>query len=640
MPSIKGRTLDAAAAPIAGLAIEIWQFNHEYGLLPLQTATTDAAGRFSIPFSSFGLLVGGAAEALQVRIKNDVRRLLWKSELFFLTPFGDDKDIGDVTFVANTLGGWRITNFRSDGQHVFYAEKNVVVPLIDAHEAWKEIDDAVAGATKEITLQLFYFDVGHVFLTFNPDPPTIGVPTVGRRLEDLLLVANRASPSVPVRLLIREARDPVAASVSLPYPVHTAREVISFFQAATPNTVAVRAYPTDVRLPMHAKMMTFDAARAHIVGSPLLQEYYDAQTHQLEDPRRGPLSGRQDKGFGSMKNSIRSPIHDVGCKIEGGAAAFIRETFFFHWDLVGPPEGNSVIAPDPAVPNAAVQIARSLPGSTFPNLTEGEMGILEAYLRAFHEAEDYVYLENQYFIEWDILAGIRLALRRAVTNGKPLQFIILINYDLDLPFYNTFQPQRLRQFINEIKTDGNEARVGIFTLFTHEAATPRHKILRTYVHTKLGIADDKWATIGSANLDGVSLKTSDHVMPPTREELEHRRATETNAIVFNGVDGIPGSDVPASLRIRLWSEHLGLVQTDPKLLNRPANGWLSLWRDQAKAKLDGLKADPPSVTSSRVLAWRPQSKTDKFLTQSGVDVSKFDILTEFRSFNFETGNWE
>ncbi len=644
MPDIKGRVIDAGNSPIAGLNVQVWQFDRQYGLIPLpgSAAATDAAGQFNIPLTKVGLLMT-AGQPLQVRIRNEVGRLLFKSAVRFLTVGDADWEVGDVTLATNTLSGWRITNLQPNGQQALFSEKNFVAPLIDNQIAWKEVEASVKAATNEITLQLFYFDIRLFFLTFTPDPPSIGVPTVGGRLEDLLLAADRGTPHVAIRLMIREARDPTSL-LSLPYPSHTAKPVAQFFQAATPNSVSVRKYATDFRFPMHAKMMTFDANVAHIIGSPFLQEYFDAQTHQVVDPRRGHLSGLPDyfsrNPLKGIKNSIRSPVHDVGLKIVGPAVGFIRETFFDHWDLVGPPEGTPVTPPDAPAPNAAVQIARSLPGSTFPGKADGEAGVLEAYQRAFFEAEDFVYLENQYFHYHEIIDGIRLALRRAVRRGKPLQFIILVNHAVDLPGYNVLQATWLRRLQDALKADGNQDRVGIFTLWTHESSFPKDRIIRIYVHTKAGLADDKWATVGSANLDGASLQTGEYARAVVLEADEHQRATEANALIFNGIDGMPSSDVPRSLRIRLWSEHLGLAETDPQLSNRPAGGWLQLWKERAQRKLDSLNAVPAQVISSRILPWIPQPDAENFLKKSGVDPSRFNVLSEVRSFDFQTGTFE
>ena len=65
-----------------------------------------------------------------------------------------------------------------------------------------------------------------------------------------------------------------------------------------------------------------------------------------------------------------------------------------------------------------------------------------------------------------------------------------------------------------------------------------------YVHSKIGIVDDRWLTIGSANLNAHSLFND----------------TEMNVVTLD-------PEVARATRLRLWSEHLELplddVQGDP-----------------------------------------------------------------------------
>src|SRR5207249_4295481 len=111
------------------------------------------------------------------------------------------------------------------------------------------------------------------------------------------------------------------------------------------------------------------------------------------------------------KNSIRVPVHDVGARIRGGAVDALKETFFAHWNVVGPPASSTLSSTSGVGPTSSVQIVRSLPRSTFPGLPEGEASILESYLRCFAQATDFLYLENQYLTEFLIFGAIRLALK-------------------------------------------------------------------------------------------------------------------------------------------------------------------------------------------------------------------------------------
>ncbi len=624
MPTVKAKFVESGAGAITNVTVRLWHFGSA-GPYPAGRGTTDASGSISIEVSLLSL----ADPLVQLRAENAAGRELWRSDIFVAPLPFQIEDRGTITLQGADLRGLLVTN--QTGTVARLAANNRTTILVDNAVAWAEVETSVQAARSSLLLQMFYMDVNNVFLRFNPDPPALNVATTGIRLEELLLAANRATPPIAVRILNRFA---TPAS----YPTHTAAEVRKYFADHAPNTVAVRDFKTSARFPMHAKFIVVDDGTGFIIGSPFLQEYFDAKTHSIGDSRRGRMSSSFVDGAlgggalgGSLKNSVKAPIHDVSCKIAGPAVAHMRDTFFLHWDLVGAPEGSAVTIPNDPVPNSAMQIVRSLPGSTFAGLPIGERGVLEAYMRIFQESTEYVYLENQYLLNLEIVSGLRLALKRS----PALEVILVLNIRLDLPAYNLLQRSAVQRLKAALVADNTLNRLGVFCLWQHETATlPR--IIRSYVHSKVGIVDDKWATIGSANLDGASLHTGEASLPLLPEH-EHQRATEVNAVFLNGVAGQPASPVPSDLRRNLWAEHLGLSQTDPSLATRPAAGWLSLWNAAAQRKLNGLKTNPSVVAAERILPWLPETDQEEFLKESGVDVRKFDVVDEVPSFDYNTG---
>jgi phosphatidylserine/phosphatidylglycerophosphate/cardiolipin synthase-like enzyme len=620
MPDITGRILiDETGAGVEGLQIELWRLDPNYGLVPHGTAVqTDPTGQFHTSYTRIGALVLGV-QTIHLRAKDRVGRMVWKSPDQFMSPIGSDWNLGDIRVRRANLEGWRVTNLNPSGSATLVSDDNQVTFSVDNHASWGALEGEVNASTSEIHGQLFYLDVEKLFIHFTPDPPAIGAPTDGSRLEDLLLAANRRPQPAAVRLLVRGGA---------PYPITTAGPVEAYFAAATNHTVEVRRFTTSVSLPMHAKVVVIDRRLGHVMGSPLIQEYFDDTGHAIDNPRRGP--------FRFPRNAIKVPVHDVDVVVRGSSAAHLDDTFRLHWDSVGPvlpPPG-----PTPASPQATtVQVVRSLPGGTFPGLPDGEAGVLEAYQRAFANATDFVYLETQYVNNWDILETIRLALR-----AKPaLQVIVLFNSAVDIPGYQGWQDRRLTQLKGDLTRDGTIERLGLFTLWIHDDSASPNRIARCYVHGGRGITDDRWATVGTANLDGVSLHTGEHIFPLVYvPATEHQRATEVQVIIYDGIDGAQPSTVPRDLRRALWAEHLGLMPTDTALSNRPAGGWLQLWRNAANAKLAGLRSAPPIRHPSRILEWLPEKSPVNYLRRAGVNVRALNVLTYVRSFDFATGNWE
>jgi phosphatidylserine/phosphatidylglycerophosphate/cardiolipin synthase-like enzyme len=116
----------------------------------------------------------------------------------------------------------------------------------------------------------------------------------------------------------------------------------------------------------------------------------------------------------------------------------------------------------------------------FAPAIEGEQGVLEAYLRAIHMAERFIYIENQYFNNDTITQALIDALA-----AKPgLRLILLVNVTPDMPLYSRWQQDAIRRiFIRSAHVEDAGRRL-------HQATTPRPTptietaAARQHLHTK------------------------------------------------------------------------------------------------------------------------------------------------------------
>ena len=340
----------------------------------------------------------------------------------------------------------------------------------------------------------------------------------------------------------------------------------------------------------HTKMVVDRDVEAVLLGSPFEQHYFDSQ-HVLEEPRRG-------------RDASKGPIHEMSVAVRGPAVGHLQEVFNSHWNIAEP---SDPLPPTPGLPDApanlndgefrcSVQVVRTF-DKMFAPATDGEKGVLEAYLRGFHFAERFIYIENQYFNNDTITQGLIDALK-----AKPkLEVILLLNPAPDMPMYLSWQQKAIQKIIDALGGEmPAKGRLGVFSTWTHaskQSTGQSHPTLvDNYLHTKSALIDNRWATVGSANLDGVSLDFLQYL--PTLLDGDVRN-TETNVVVFDDVSPtVPAVD---ALRRRLWSEHLGLPETD--LADAPDKRWLPVWRQQADAKKAALTANLDTVVSSRVLEW-------------------------------------
>jgi phosphatidylserine/phosphatidylglycerophosphate/cardiolipin synthase-like enzyme len=382
----------------------------------------------------------------------------------------------------------------------------------------------------------------------------------------------------------------------------------------------------------HCKMVITDEKRAVVVGSPFSQRYFDVPTHRIADPRRG-------------RNSA-DMVHDLSIAVVGPAVHDLYDTFRLYWneDLPEPeklpdtPPGETEGQSSGEDPVAKVQVVRTLSGRRFSALGgRSEKGILEAYLRAFAAARHYIYLETQYFTD----SVITDALVEVLKKNPDLELILVVPIKPDVIFY----PRRQAWRIEQLRAAGGD-RVGVFTRWTYDEKHSRPWVAPVYIHAKGAVVDDSWATIGSANLDGLSLDYNLLLSPLVFGETT---ATELNISVVPPATGAV-TPFAEQMRRRLFAEHLGLDSDDQALAHGPDHKWLrDLWRPTAKRALKHVQAARREPLPGFVLEYPKEDggwldTPRKHLAALGVHLKPSEAvvrpITGTRKFYFSTGKWD
>jgi phosphatidylserine/phosphatidylglycerophosphate/cardiolipin synthase-like enzyme len=127
-----------------------------------------------------------------------------------------------------------------------------------------------------------------------------------------------------------------------------------------------------------------------------------------------------------------------------------------------------------------------------------------------------------------------------------------------------------------VKKAGGE-RVGIYDI-ENDVGSP------IYVHAKVCVIDDVWATVGSDNLNRRSwTHDSELSCAVIDSELDDRIPLDPGGL------GDGARTFARALRLSLWAEHLGRSLEDPELLNLLRSS--DLWRKFAK-DLEDLRTSP------------------------------------------------
>jgi len=240
--------------------------------------------------------------------------------------------------------------------------------------------------------------------------------------------------------------------------------------------------------------------------------------------------------------------HDACARIEGPAVSDVAEHFRMRWrEVTG--EWLAPVSPSEPVGAVELQIVRTIPEHIYTAAPRGDFRILESYLRAFQAAQHFIYLENQFLWSPEIAAALRAKLAKP---PNPDFRILLL-----LPSRPNTGVDDTRGVLAElIEEDGEAGQILACTLYARSGphADP------VYVHAKVGIVDDAWLTLGSANLNEHSLFND----------------TEMNLVAHD-------PDLAVRTRRRLWAEHLELpIEEIPR---EPTTAIDELWKPISKEQL-------------------------------------------------------
>src|SRR5690242_4379856 len=183
--------------------------------------------------------------------------------------------------------------------------------------------------------------------------------------------------------------------------------------------------------------------------------------------------------------------HDAASRLEGPSVADVASHVAMRWAEV---TGEELAAADSRERgDVELQVVRTVPNGVYDRLPHGDFTILESYLRAFRSAEQLIYLESQFLWSPELVRVLADKLRNPPSDD--FRLVVL----LPAQAKNGQEDTRGQLGVLVDADDG----AGRFLACTLWQAGPGGKPV--YVHAKIGIVDDRWLTIGSANLNEHSL---------------------------------------------------------------------------------------------------------------------------------------
>jgi phosphatidylserine/phosphatidylglycerophosphate/cardiolipin synthase-like enzyme len=394
--------------------------------------------------------------------------------------------------------------------------------LIDGAQALPQIAAALHGAERYVHMTGWH--VAAAFELVRGESPVV----LGRLLAEL---AER----IDVRILVW-AGAPVPA-------FHPTRSEV---QEAVRNLVRdtrIRCETDPREHPFHChheKTIVIDGRLAFVGGIDLTNDGGDRFDTSAHVARR------------------RLGWHDVGTRLEGPVVADVDRHFALRWHELTKEKIELAPVPEPAGEHT-VQVIRTVAEGMYKALPHGDFSILECYTRAFRSAQRLIYIENQFLWAPELVEILAQKLR-----DPP-------HPDFRLVLVLPARPNNGK--------DSTNGQLGVLAAADDGGRRLLAATLRSlsegrddplYVHAKVAIVDDRWLTVGSANLNAHSLM-NDTEMNVASDDAELARGT----------------------RLRLWAEHLGLDEatvaaSDPcKLVDER---WRPIAMEQLQRRQDGAPA--------------------------------------------------
>jgi cardiolipin synthase len=286
---------------------------------------------------------------------------------------------------------------------------------------------------------------------------------------------------------------------------------------------------------LHRKLCVVDQQLVFCGGINVLDDFYDPNHGELKAPRfdfsvavTGPMAAeaadamallwwRVQAGYSARQRHLGAAwekFKAAGYGRRADAAQFASPTDF----------GGAYSSGAPG-PRAALILRDNL---------RNRGGIERAYRKAIGQARDEIIIANAYFVPG---GKLRRALVKAARRGVRVTLLLQGKYEYFMQYH------AVRPVYGVLLAAGVEI----------------YEYTASFLHTKVAVVDGHWATVGSSNLDPLSLLLAReaNVVVENRVFAEDLRARLSQAMASNGqrVDPAAYSHRPLGRRLQGWAAY-------------------------------------------------------------------------------------
>lgn len=261
---------------------------------------------------------------------------------------------------------------------------------------------------------------------------------IGNKIKDLLI--KKARQGVKIRIIYDDVGSWELSKKYLQALKSEGIEIFPFMPVKFPY------FTSKINYRNHRKIVVIDGITGFVGGMNIADRY---------------MQGAKDIG----------PWRDTHLMLEGQAVKDLQMVFIIDWYFVSRQKisGQEYLPHYKISENHLIQITASGPDSNWES-------IMQAYFSAIATAQEYIFITSPYFLPTE---SILLALKTAGLSGIDVRILLPFKSDSPLTYWSTLS------FIDEL------LEAGIKVYFYSKG----------FIHSKVIIVDDVFASVGTANMD-------------------------------------------------------------------------------------------------------------------------------------------
>lgn len=426
--------------------------------------------------------------------------------------------------------------------------------LVDAADYYTAFYQAALRARRSIVLSGWQFDRGVALLRGDAAPPGAEV-----RLLRFLNLLCEQKPELEVFIL--------AWDFHVVFALEREWMQSLYFEWVTNERLHFRFDDTQAAQGSHhQKFVVIDRAVSFVGGIDLCEARWDDRRHRADNVLR------------TSHGAPAKPYHDVqACLLGSETADALRELFADRWARTagGPmalptcsPPAEPEALPERALPLGSTSVGFSRTDARAPDNTVREVERL--LVDAVGAAERLIYIETQYFSSHAVCEAL-VSRMQAARRGR-LEIVIIINARPEALKEEIAIGLRQAKILTRLAQVAAETQHGFGAYLTYAEGDAKTRPA-TYIHSKLLSLDDRFLTVGSANLTNRSMGVDTEL----NVSWEAAGVSDDDQRLRAYIRGV---------RVSLLAEHTGLLDVAPSSLDSELGNI-----DGLVARLDRLAAE-------------------------------------------------